>query len=164
MVTQENHLFSGTVADNIRFGRPERRRRRGARPPPGRSARTTFIAALPDGYDTDVRKRGGRLSAGQRQLVAFARAFLADPAVLILDEATSSLDVPTERLVQRALGTILRGPDRAGHRAPALHGGDRRPGAGARRRPDRRGRPARRLAAAGGRYAALHRQWRDSLV
>src|SRR4029077_20299918 len=66
-----------------------------------------FIAALPDGYDTDVRKRGGRLSAGQRQLVAFARAFLADPAVLVLDEATSSLDVPSERLVQRALRTIL---------------------------------------------------------
>ena len=67
-----------------------------------------FIDALPDGYDTDVRKRGGRLSAGQRQLVAFARAFLADPAVLILDEATSSLDIPSERLVQRALRTILR--------------------------------------------------------
>ena len=62
---------------------------------------------MPDGYDTDVRKRGGRLSAGQRQLVAFARAFLADPAVLILDEATSSLDVPTERAVQRALRTVL---------------------------------------------------------
>src|SRR5206468_1925807 len=63
--------------------------------------------ALPEGYETDVRKRGGRLSAGQRQLVAFARAFLADPAVLILDEATSSLDIPSERLVQRALRTIL---------------------------------------------------------
>ena len=102
-----------------------------------------FIAALPDGYDTDVHKRGGRLSAGQRQLVAFARAFLADPAVLILDEATSSLDIPSERLVQRALRTILRRPDRADHRPPAVHRGDRRPGAGARRRPGRRGRPAR---------------------
>ena len=66
-----------------------------------------FIDALPDGYDTDVAKRGGRLSAGQRQLVAFARAFLADPAVLILDEATSSLDIPSERMVQRALETVL---------------------------------------------------------
>jgi ATP-binding cassette subfamily B protein len=65
------------------------------------------LAALPDGYATDVRKRGGRLSAGQRQLVAFARAFLADPALLILDEATSSLDIPSERLVQRALQTVL---------------------------------------------------------
>ena len=100
----------------------------------------TFIDALPDGYDTDVRKRGGRLSAGQRQLVAFARAFLADPEVLILDEATSSLDIPSERLVQRALRTILRRPYRDRDRAPAVHGGDRRPGAGARRRPDRRGR------------------------
>ena len=67
-----------------------------------------FIAALPDGYATEVHRRGGRLSAGQRQLVAFARAFLADPRVLILDEATSSLDMPTERLVQRALRTVLR--------------------------------------------------------
>ena len=66
-----------------------------------------FIAALPDGYDTDIQKRGGRLSAGQRQLVAFARAFLAQPAVLILDEATSSLDIPSERLVQSALRTLL---------------------------------------------------------
>ena len=69
--------------------------------------RTGFIEALPEGYDTDVAKRGGRLSAGQRQLVAFARAFLADPAVLILDEATSSLDIPSERMVQRALETVL---------------------------------------------------------
>src|SRR5436305_518364 len=66
-----------------------------------------FIAAMPNGYDTDVRRRGVRLSSGQRQLVAFARAFLADPRVLILDEATSSLDLPTERLVQHALRTLL---------------------------------------------------------
>ena len=72
-----------------------------------------FIAELPDGYDTRVESRGGRLSAGQRQLVAFARAFLADPAVLILDEATSSLDVPSERLVQRALRTILAAEPRS---------------------------------------------------
>src|SRR5258708_118268 len=68
-----------------------------------------FIAAMPNGYDTDVWRRGVRLSSGQRQLVAFARAFLADPRVLILDEATSSLDLPSERLVQRALRTLLRG-------------------------------------------------------
>ena len=68
-----------------------------------------FISAMPNGYDTDVRRRGVRLSSGQRQLVAFARAFLADPRVLILDEATSSLDLPSERLVQRALRTLLRG-------------------------------------------------------
>src|SRR5207342_504266 len=68
-----------------------------------------FIRELPQGYDTQVSNRGGLLSAGQRQLVAFARAFLADPAVLILDEATSSLDIPSERLVQQALSTILAG-------------------------------------------------------
>ena len=100
-----------------------------------------FIAALPDGYATEVHRRGGRLSAGQRQLVAFARAFLADPPVLILDEATSSLDVPTERLVQRALGTMLR--DRTAlviaHRLSTVETADRV--LVARRRTDRRGRP-----------------------
>ena len=107
MVTQDGFLFSGSVADNIAFGRPGRQPGRGRRRGSGVGA-DPFIRALPEGYDTDVRKRGGRLSAGQRQLVAFARAFLADPAVLILDEATSSLDVPTERTVQRALRTVLR--------------------------------------------------------
>src|SRR5256886_7918609 len=106
MVTQENFLFSGTVAENIGFGRPDATRADVAAAAEAIGA-DTFIRALPDGYDTDVRKRGGRLSAGQRQLVAFARAFLADPAVLILDEATSSLDIPSERLVQRALRTLL---------------------------------------------------------
>ncbi|HEX7323047.1 MAG TPA: ABC transporter ATP-binding protein [Mycobacterium sp.] len=106
MVTQENFLFSGTVADNIRFGRPD-----ATDAQVGEAAATVgadrFIATLPDGHATDVAKRGGRLSAGQRQLVAFARAVLADPTVLILDEATSSLDVPSERMVQRALRTVL---------------------------------------------------------
>jgi ABC-type multidrug transport system fused ATPase/permease subunit len=106
MVTQENYLFNGSVADNIRFGKPEATREEIVRAAQAIGAHD-FILALPDGYDTDVANRGGRLSAGQRQLVAFARAFLADPAVLILDEATSSLDVPSERLVQRALRTIL---------------------------------------------------------
>jgi ATP-binding cassette, subfamily B, bacterial len=108
MVTQESFLFSGTVADNIGFGRPD-----ATGSEVEAAARAVgahgFISALPQGYDTDVRRRGVRLSSGQRQLVAFARAFLADPAVLILDEATSSLDLPTERLVQRALRTLLRG-------------------------------------------------------
>jgi ATP-binding cassette, subfamily B, bacterial len=106
MVTQESYLFGGTVADNIRFGRPSASREEvvGAARAIGAH---DFITRLPDGYDTDVANKGGRLSAGQRQLVAFARAFLADPDVLILDEATSSLDVPSERLVQRALRTIL---------------------------------------------------------
>ena len=106
MVTQENFMFDGTVADNIRFGRPDATDAEVAAAAAAVGA-DRFIDALPDGYDTDVAKRGGRLSAGQRQLVAFARAFLADPAVLILDEATSSLDIPSERMVQRALETVL---------------------------------------------------------
>ncbi|SBV29708.1 ABC-type multidrug transport system, ATPase and permease component [Micromonospora krabiensis] len=162
LVTQENHLFSGTVEENIRFGRPD------ADDAAVRDAARAigahdFIAALPDGYATQVHRRGGRLSAGQRQLVAFARAFLADPTVLILDEATSSLDVPTERLVQRALGTILR--DRTAlviaHRLSTVEIADRVLVLdGGRIVEDG---PPDRLAAADGRYAALHRQWQQSL-
>ena len=108
VITQENFLFGGTVADNIRLGRPDATddeieaatRSIGAH---------EFIAALPDGYATPVGKRGGRLSAGQRQLISFARAFLAAPSVLVLDEATSLLDIPSERMVQTALRTVLAG-------------------------------------------------------
>ncbi|GAA1347034.1 ABC transporter ATP-binding protein [Falsarthrobacter nasiphocae] len=106
MVTQEAYLFSGTVAENIAIGKPDATREEveAAAAAVGADA---FIRALPDGYDTDVTKRGGRVSAGQRQLISFARAFLADPAVLILDEATSSLDLPSERLVQQGLERLL---------------------------------------------------------
>src|SRR5690606_31986972 len=107
MVTQEAYLFSGTVADNIALGRPDATMEeiQAAARAVGADA---FIQALPDGYSTDVNKRGGRVSAGQRQLISFARAFLADPAVLILDEATASLDIPSERLIQDALQTLLK--------------------------------------------------------
>lgn len=108
MVTQESFLFSGSVADNIRLGKPSATDREVAAAADAVGL-TEFISTLPDGIDTDVRKRGGRLSSGQRQLVAFARVFLAAPAVIVLDEATSSLDIPSERLVQRALETILQG-------------------------------------------------------
>jgi ABC-type multidrug transport system fused ATPase/permease subunit len=163
MVTQENFLFAGTVADNIRFGRP------GASDADVAAAAAAigadgFIRALPDGYATDIRKRGGRLSAGQRQLVAFARAFLADPAVLILDEATSSLDIPSERLVQRALRTILA--DRTAiviaHRLSTVEIADRVLVLDSGRIVED-GPPAE-LVASGGQYASLHQQWRDSLV
>ena len=106
MVTQEAYLFSGTVADNIALGKPDATldEIEAAAKAVGADA---FIRALPDGYATDVNKRGGRVSAGQRQLISFARAFLADPAVLILDEATASLDIPSERAIQDALQTLL---------------------------------------------------------
>ena len=106
MVTQEAYLFSGTVADNIALGKPDATLdeiRAAARA----VGADTFIERLPDGYSTDVNKRGGRVSAGQRQLISFARAFLANPAVLILDEATASLDIPSERQIQDALQTLL---------------------------------------------------------
>src|SRR5699024_4585118 len=113
MVTQEAYLFSGTVADNIALGKPG-----ASREEIERAARAIgadeFIEKLPYGYDTDVNKRGGRVSAGQRQLISFARAFLADPRVLILDEATSSLDIPSERMVQEGLTKLL------GHRTSLI--------------------------------------------
>ncbi len=108
MVTQEAFLFTGSVADNIAFGRPDATRAEVEAAARAIGAHELF-ARLPEGYDTVVGKRGGRLSSGQRQLVAFARAFLAQPQVLILDEASSALDAPHERLVQSALGTLLAG-------------------------------------------------------
>jgi ATP-binding cassette subfamily B protein len=163
MVTQESFLFSGSIADNIAFGRPT-----ATRAEVEEAARAigadTFIQALPEGYDTDVAKRGGRLSAGQRQLVGFARAFLADPAVLVLDEATSSLDVPSEVLVQRALQTLLA--DRTAiiiaHRLSTVEIADRVLVMEAGRVVED-GSPAE-LVAGTGRFADLHRAWADSLV
>jgi ATP-binding cassette, subfamily B, bacterial len=162
MVTQESFLFSGSVGDNIGFGRPD-----ASREEIEAAARAVgaheFIAALPEGYDTAVRRRGVRLSSGQRQLVAFARAFLADPGVLILDEATSSLDLPTERLVQRALRTLLA--DRTAiviaHRLSTVEIADRVLVVDAGRIVED-GPPAA-LARSGGRYGALHQAWLDSL-
>jgi ATP-binding cassette subfamily B protein len=163
MVTQESFLFSGTIAENIAFGRPAAGRDEIEAAAQAIGAHT-FIEALPEGYDTDVSKRGGRLSAGQRQLVSFARAFLADPVVLILDEATSSLDVPTERLVQRALRTLLA--DRTAliiaHRLSTVEIADRvLVMDGGRILED--GAPADLIAGVG-RFADLHRAWADSLV
>ncbi|GHK04502.1 ABC transporter [Streptomyces sp. Y2F8-2] len=163
MVTQEAFLFSGTVAENIAIGRPDATREEMERAAKAIGAHD-FIAALPEGYDTDVRKRGGRISAGQRQLVAFARALLADPAVLILDEATSSLDVPGERAVQRAMETVLRGRTAVviAHRLSTVEIADRvLVMEGGRIVED--GSPAE-LIAGTGRFADLHRAWRDSLA
>ncbi|MDQ2788819.1 MAG: ABC transporter [Pseudonocardiales bacterium] len=109
MVTQESFLFAGSVADNIALGAGPSAPRSDVVAAARAVGAHEFITALPEGYDTDVRKRGARLSAGQRQLVSFARALLADPAVLVLDEATSSLDIPSEQAVQAALATVLSG-------------------------------------------------------
>ncbi|MBO0843385.1 MAG: ATP-binding cassette domain-containing protein, partial [Nocardioides sp.] len=164
MVTQENYLFSGSIADNIRFGRPEASMDEVLAATRALGAHD-FIAAMPDGYDTVVSNSGGRLSAGQRQLVAFARAFLADPAVLILDEATSSLDIPSERLVQEALETVLAGRTSViiAHRLSTVEIADRvlvlehgeviEDGA-----------PADLIASGEGRFAGLHEAWLESLA
>jgi ATP-binding cassette subfamily B protein len=152
------------VADNIAFGRPG-----ASRADVEQAARAVgaedFIRRLPAGYDTDVRKRGSRLSAGQRQLIAFARAFLADPAVLILDEATSSLDIPSERAVQRALRTVLHGRTALiiAHRLSTVEIADRVLVLdGGRVVEDDT--PERLIDAGDGRFAALHTAWLDSLV
>ncbi|WP_104045637.1 ABC transporter ATP-binding protein [Arthrobacter sp. ZGTC412] len=168
MVTQEAFLFSGSVADNIALGRPEASRAEIEEAAKAVGAHE-FILELPEGYDTDVNKRGGRVSSGQRQLISFARAFLARPAVLILDEATSSLDIPSERLVQAGLARLLAGTDAArrtaliiAHRLSTVETADRvlvvHNG-----RIVEDGSPAE-LIGGGGRFADLHGAWKDSLV
>ena len=106
---QEGFLFNGTILRE-RPPRPRRRhRRRGARPPSTPSACASASPLLPEGLDTEVRERGSRLSAGEKQLVSLARAALADPAVLVLDEATSSLDPGTEVVVEQAMTRLMEG-------------------------------------------------------
>ena len=163
LVTQEAYMFSGSVSENIRLGKPD-----ASFAEVQKAARAVgaheFIEALPEGYDTDVNKRGGRLSAGQRQLVSFARAFIADPRVLILDEATASLDIPSERLVQHGLKTLLA--DRTAiiiaHRLSTVDIADRilvmEDG-----RIVEDGSPSD-LRGGDGRFATLHTAWMDSLV
>jgi ATP-binding cassette, subfamily B, bacterial len=163
VVTQESFLFSGTVGDNLLFGRPEATREEMIAAARAIGAHE-FISALPNGYDTDVRRRGVRLSSGQRQLVAFARAFLADPRVLILDEATSSLDLPSERLVQHALRTLLRGRTAMiiAHRLSTVDIADRVLVIDAGRVVED-GAPSE-LREEEGHYGSLHRAWLKSLA
>jgi ABC-type multidrug transport system fused ATPase/permease subunit len=163
LITQESFLFEGTVAENIRLGRPD-----ASDAEVEAAARAigahSFIAALPEGYATKVGKRGGKLSAGQRQLLSFCRAFIAAPSVLVLDEATALLDIPSERLVQSALRTVLAGRTALiiAHRLSTVAIADRvlvlRAG-----EVTEDGSPAE-LMGGTGEYADLHARWAASLA
>ena len=163
MVTQEAYLFSGSVADNIALGKPDATAEEIEQAAIAVGAHD-FILSLPDGYSTDVNKRGGRVSSGQRQLISFARAFIADPAVLILDEATSSLDVPSERLVQQGLKSLLakRTAIIIAHRLSTVSIADRV-------LVMERGQiieddSPSKLISGTGKFSKMHKAWRDSLV
>ena len=108
VMMQDSFIFAGTIMDNIRYGNMEATDEEVVK-----AAKTVcahdFIASLEDGYNTEVNERGSRLSAGQRQLISFARAVLADPKILVLDEATSSIDTETEILLQKGLNELLKG-------------------------------------------------------
>jgi ATP-binding cassette, subfamily B, bacterial len=163
LITQESFLFEGTVAENIRLGRPSATDAEAEAAARAIGAHA-FIAALPEGYATKVGKRGGKLSAGQRQLLSFCRAFIAAPSVLVLDEATALLDIPSERLVQSALRTVLAGRTALiiAHRLSTVAIADRvlvlRAG-----QITEDGSPAE-LIGGTGEYADLHARWAASLA
>ncbi len=163
MVTQEAYLFAGTISDNIALGKPDATSDEIIAAAKAVGVHD-FIMTLPDGYQTDVNKRGGRVSAGQRQLISFARAFIADPAVLILDEATASLDIPSERLVQHGLQTLLKGRTAIiiAHRLSTVSIADRVlvMEHGQIIEDDA---PAK-LIAGTGKFSKMHKAWRESLA
>ncbi len=161
IVPQEGHLFSGSIADNVRFSYP-RATDDDVRRALDAVGALEFVEGLPEGVDTDVQERGARLSAGQRQLICFARALVADPQLIILDEATSSIDIATERRIEEALDRLLVGRTAVviAHRLSTI------------RRADRivvveDGRIAEEgsheeLIRAGGRYAELYADWEQA--
>jgi ATP-binding cassette subfamily B protein len=126
MVLQEPFLFTGSVIENIRYNRVTASREEVIRAAEAVGAHE-FIMRLPEGYDTHLEQRGGNLSLGQRQLISFARAIVADAKILVLDEATASIDSYTEMLIQKALAKLLEG--RTGiviaHRLATIRGADR---------------------------------------
>jgi ATP-binding cassette subfamily B protein len=158
VVPQEAFLFSGSVLDNIRFARPS------ADPDEvKRVARIVgvhdFVESLPDGYDTEVQEGGSALSTGQRQLISFARALLADPRILILDEATSSVDAESERRIERAMEVLFSGRTSVivAHRLSTVRYADEILVIDGGRVVERGTHDE--LVAAGGRYAGLYAEW-----
>ena len=158
VVPQEAFLFSGSVLDNIRFARPS-----ADAEDVKRVARIVgahdFVTALPDGYETEVQEGGGGLSTGQRQLISFARALLADPRVLILDEATSSVDAESERRIERAMDVLFSGRTSVivAHRLSTVRYADEILVVDDGRIVERGTHDE--LLATGGRYAELYREW-----
>lgn len=163
VVPQEGFLFAGTIRDNVRIGRPDASDREVEDALAALGLLERF-EAFPDGLDTEVNERGSRLSAGERQLVSLARAALADPAVLVLDEATSSLDPGTELLVEQAMGRLMEGRSVVviAHRLSTAVRADR-VGVVAEGGLVEIG-PHADLVAAGGRYAGLYAAWVSGLA
>lgn len=158
IVPQEGHLFSGSVAGNVRFAYP-RATDDDVRRALDAVGALEFVEALPEGIDTDVQERGARLSAGQRQLICFARALVADPRLMILDEATSSIDIGTEKRIEEALDRLLEGRTAIiiAHRLSTIRRADLIVVVDDGRIVEQGSHG--QLIGAGGRYAALYADW-----